>query len=233
MKKLKNSKNNQYINKQELLKLVTRLENQLIRSDNIKDREIITNNINVIKDKINLYDRGIRLKSSVPYIEKYRKDNIKNETPSESKIKALLDELKIDYEYQSIMGYENTFFILDFYIPKLNVCIEVDGKYHFTEEQLKKDKNRDLQLNLSRKIKTIRITNENVNNLTSSDLNKLLIPIKKYKTQYILNGLNVNDNHKIKFGKYKGLILSLLKDLDIDYYNWLISKNILIVKHYN
>lgn len=46
-------------------------------------------------------------------------------TLPELQFKEILNELKIDYEVQKILGNK----IFDFYIPKANLIIEVDGNY--------------------------------------------------------------------------------------------------------
>lgn len=49
-------------------------------------------------------------------------------------------------------------FIVDFYAPKLNLVIEIDGSQHLEESQTVKDKQRDAYLN-RQGLKVIRIAN--------------------------------------------------------------------------
>lgn len=59
-----------------------------------------------------------------------------------------------------VLGY-----ILDFYFPTVGVCVEIDGGYHNTPEQVERDNHRDAAL-LRNGITTIRITNDMAINQT-------------------------------------------------------------------
>jgi very-short-patch-repair endonuclease len=86
-------------------------------------------------------------------------------TETEKMFKAILKSLKIKYEFQHVIfvDHKGKFFILDFYLPDYNVGIELDGGYHFTHEQLLKDKERTkLILNKIRIRKIIRFKNSSV-----------------------------------------------------------------------
>jgi len=52
-------------------------------------------------------------------------------------------------------------YVLDFYVPKVNLAIEVDGKIHLTKEQREKDLNKDVFLR-DNHICVVRIKNEDV-----------------------------------------------------------------------
>jgi very-short-patch-repair endonuclease len=52
-------------------------------------------------------------------------------------------------------------FILDFYCPKLRLCIELDGAQHFTPEGLERDRHRTAHLELHG-VKVVRFTNAEV-----------------------------------------------------------------------
>ena len=54
-------------------------------------------------------------------------------------------------------------FILDFYIPKARLAIEIDGKIHLKKEQRERDLNKDTFLT-ENGIKVVRFTNEEVLN---------------------------------------------------------------------
>ena len=58
----------------------------------------------------------------------------------------------------------NKIYFLDFYFPKKNIAIEIDGMSHETMEKREHDKYRDEQFN-SIKIKTYRISNSEVLNI--------------------------------------------------------------------
>jgi len=54
-------------------------------------------------------------------------------------------------------------FIADFYCAKANLVIEIDGGHHFTEEVQKYDSERE-QIMQNLEIKTIRYTNDDIDN---------------------------------------------------------------------
>ena len=94
-----------------------------------------------------------------------RKDNlIKNATKSELIFKELLDNNNIYYMFQKGFIQGKNYVIVDFYLPKLKLCIELDGGYHETEKQIKRDLNKDNYLINERKFKVLRIKNEDVLN---------------------------------------------------------------------
>lgn len=70
------------------------------------------------------------------------------ENPSylEKKMINLLDNLKVQYDFQRIIfisskdRHIDKFYIADFFVNKRNIIIEVDGKFH--EQQQEKDKAR-------------------------------------------------------------------------------------------
>lgn len=74
------------------------------------------------------------------------KSNQENPTEAELHVKKLLDDNNIKYEFQYPVKVINSTYILDFYLPDKNVCIEIDGDYHNNKEQVYKDKLRDIQL---------------------------------------------------------------------------------------
>ena len=57
----------------------------------------------------------------------------------EKEFKKMLKELKVDFEVQKILGKK----IFDFYIPKYNLIVEVDGNYwHYNANTEKKPANK-------------------------------------------------------------------------------------------
>ena len=119
--------------------------------------------------------------AKVQYINPYRLANsrrkklVVNITPSEKYIKEILDILKVDYRFQHIIFVtKSQFYLLDFYFPKLNMCIELDGKHHqFDSKQILHDKDRDAHM-LLKGIRTIRLTNSQAMNLSLENIKTLL-----------------------------------------------------------
>ncbi len=100
---------------------------------------------------------------------------IEKATPSELIIKQKLEELSIRYFFQKAFIAGDFYCIADFYIPKpYKVVIEVDGGYHQTEEQKRLDWAKDKYLR-GRKIKVVRINNEDV---ITADLQVLILTAK-------------------------------------------------------
>lgn len=84
------------------------------------------------------------------------KELIKNQTISEIKIyKEYLSKLNFKIRKQKIIDN----FIVDFYIPKLKLIIEIDGEIH--NKQKEYDKERTILLN-KYNIKLIRIKNKDI-----------------------------------------------------------------------
>ena len=67
-------------------------------------------------------------------------------SPLEERMIAFLDRHYIQYEFQKIFyitaddGWITRYYIADFYVPKVHLIIEVDGKFH--DDQKQHDKNR-------------------------------------------------------------------------------------------
>lgn len=88
-------------------------------------------------------------------------------TPSELDFKNKLEAAGINYIFQKGFIQGNNFCIVDFYLPKpYKICIEIDGEYHNTPEQVHKDKYRTQYLQ-ERGFKILRFTNKEVNSLDS------------------------------------------------------------------
>jgi len=104
---------------------------------------------------------------------KYKNNLKRKATPSELVLLDLFKKAKIRAMFQK--GFiADAFYIVDFYIPKWRLCVEVDGGYHFTPEQIEKDKCRDFYLTNKRKLNVLRLTNEEVMTLSVGALLTLL-----------------------------------------------------------
>jgi len=98
----------------------------------------------------------------------------KNATQSELVLKEKLGWLGIKSIFQKAFIQGEFYCIVDFYIPKpYKIAIEVDGGYHLTEEQKRKDWAKDKYLN-GRGIKVIRLLNEEAESITISNIQKLI-----------------------------------------------------------
>lgn len=110
------------------------------------------------------------------WINKTRKKNLENPTKSEELLyDKLLKRFGNKVKVQHQITVNRHIYFLDFYIKSIRLAIEVDGAYHLTKEQRRKDLERDANL-ASIGIKTVRIRNEQV-------------PFKAYR-QEILDVIN-------------------------------------------
>ena len=78
-----------------------------------------------------------------------------NMSSGEEKISKILDDLKIEYEYQ--VKLFDSLFMMDFYIPSKNIFLEYDGKQHFEsikdwdfERQLERDFQKNFMISNSK-----------------------------------------------------------------------------------
>lgn len=86
-----------------------------------------------------------------------------NPTTEEIALRKHLDEISARYEYQHIIFTSGTYFVLDFYFPDKQLCVELDGYYHFTEDGIKRDQQRGKYLK-KLNINTLRIPNYIIRN---------------------------------------------------------------------
>lgn len=85
----------------------------------------------------------------------YAKENRKNPTKAEAKLKSLLLSWKIRFRSQRQFDY----FIVDFLIPHKRLVIEVDGEYHLGRQEYDRRRERHLE-NLG--LNVIRVSNQEV-----------------------------------------------------------------------
>ena len=78
-------------------------------------------------------------------------------TPAENLFCSYLATLGLPYRFQQ--GFYTPYYrIADFYLPDLNLIIEIDGPYHDVDEDLR----HDAWFEQVRGIKTLRLTNDQV-----------------------------------------------------------------------
>ena len=96
---------------------------------------------------------------------------IDNITRAEVYFKVLLTRLDIEYIFQYVKFVNDyQFYILDFYLPKYNICLELDGSHHYDDpKQVEHDSKRDIELSKIN-IKTLRFPNKVALKLTKEEL---------------------------------------------------------------
>jgi very-short-patch-repair endonuclease len=106
------------------------------------------------------------LETAINYVENLRS----RATQHELIFKEKLDRLNLEYIFQYPVYGFGWFYIIDFYIPKLNKYIELDGSQH--EKAKKYDKLRSKRIYDKYKIVEVRIKNKDVCNCNILDLLK-------------------------------------------------------------
>lgn len=98
---------------------------------------------------------------------------IENITRAEVYFKLLLTKLNIKYTFQYIKFVSTyQFYILDFYLPEYQICLELDGSHHYEDpKQFIHDQDRDLIL-AQFNIKTLRFPNKIAMTMKKEDLLK-------------------------------------------------------------
>lgn len=111
--------------------------------------------------------------------DRMSKKLIKTATPPELKLKIILDNLKFEYNFQKpIIVRDKYLYIMDFYFPKLNLCIELQSiKWHTTKEQIKKDSIKKRRIK-SEGIQMLYIWAKQVDSFDIQNLNQLLSSYK-------------------------------------------------------
>ena len=112
--------------------------------------------------------------SNHPVTKEFRQQLRREETPTERMLWKRLRSKQLDgYRFRQQHGFGP--YVLDFYCPKLRLCIELDGSVHDSDEQQQRDAERTIFLNQNR-IKVIRFKNEEV----EEDIEKVLSTIRNY-----------------------------------------------------
>lgn len=94
-------------------------------------------------------------------------------TRYENIMKRKLTRAGFKYVFQKAFFNEYYFCIVDFFLRKHRLIIEIDGKYHDEYEQRKKDRGHNKFLS-SMGFVVIRIKNEDVEKITNSELKKII-----------------------------------------------------------
>lgn len=102
-----------------------------------------------------------------------------NMTTEEIILWEYLRKDKLGFRFRRQYGINQ--YIVDFYCPKLKLVIELDGKHHYLEKNLKYDKVREKFLE-GLGLKVIRIKNEDINENLNESLYKIDEVVKSLKT---------------------------------------------------
>lgn len=105
---------------------------------------------------------------------KYVSENRKNATIYERLMSMKLKVAKIKFIHQHVIDYDDSFIICDFYIPKYNLIIEIDGLYHDSILQTHKDSLRDKYLQTNGYV-VFRMWNNEVDSFDTNTIKNLPI----------------------------------------------------------
>lgn len=142
------------------------------------EKELKKEKLKVSRDFIKNHNKGM-----VDNALKFREELRKNATKAEKKLLLLLADgpLCKDFEFQHIVyvkkkGKIERFYIADFCFPAKKIIIELDGEYHYTTEQIQRDRERTLALKRCG-YTVYRIDNDKI--LYRKDLNLLITELIK------------------------------------------------------
>ena len=113
----------------------------------------------------------------VKLAEEYKTRLQEYATMAESHISLLLKQMKIEYQEQKIILMPGKFWIADFYLPEINLVIELDGSQHYTPHGLLKDEDRDKNLKELGFAKILRLPNKSAMEL---DYNTLKLTLEDW-----------------------------------------------------
>lgn len=138
----------------------------------LRKKKLARKRQNATKNKKKREQLKIKNNSTIRAVAKQYADKlVKNATSAEKQLYRILKSVGIDFKFQHPIynkdknGNIKQFYIADFYLPKSNTIVEVDGGYHFSEEQQKKDASRTWNIkNAHKGIKILRINNGTVLN---------------------------------------------------------------------
>ena len=144
-----------------------------------ENKKLVNKRKNMKKEK----REKVKVKSSTEErAQRYKKQNIKKQTKSETRMQLILKKFNLEVETQKIFYYgkENkNFYLADFYLPKLKIVIEVDGGYHKRTEQKVKDCYKNQFYTEKRKLKLIRITNEKLSKIKDEQLKEIIFQLSE------------------------------------------------------
>ncbi len=92
----------------------------------------------------------------------YRHKLIKYSTLSERIFEEILKKNNIEYVFQKDFNIGDKLFIVDFYLPQLKICIEIDGPYHEQNTRKEADEIRESWIKREHNTKFLRFKNNEI-----------------------------------------------------------------------
>ena len=75
-------------------------------------------------------------------VERRRFELLEKSTAAEKAACSILSKMGVEYVRQYPIWTGRKKYYADIYVPKFKLVLEIDGAYHFTKEQIRKDENR-------------------------------------------------------------------------------------------
>ena len=102
---------------------------------------------------------------------KYKSELLKKMTKEQVKVCEALKSVSIKHMKEKGFYSHDYFYFIDVYIKKPHkICVEIDGKYHESEQQQSKDRRKDWILRNKKGFKVVRITNDKVSKMTYKEI---------------------------------------------------------------
>lgn len=98
------------------------------------------------------------------WVENRRKDLFSLRSNAEKAAANIISRLGYKISLQHIFRTPRQTFYADIFIPQLSAVVEIDGGYHLTEEQKRKDRNRSASLRRIGVKHIVRISNKDARN---------------------------------------------------------------------
>ncbi len=110
------------------------------------------------------------------FFEIVRRSELLDKSPIyEHRMCAILSALGVEYVRQYPIRTGRKIYFADIYIPKCRLIVEMDGAYHFTEEQHRLDNNRSANMRRRYGYHIIRFANGDLR-----DTGKVIERLRKY-----------------------------------------------------
>jgi len=124
-------------------------------------------------------------------------------TASEKLMQAKLRHAGIAAIYQFPVVFTDSYFVADFYLPRYGVILEIDGDCHLSEEQRRKDQQKDSAYRTNG-YHIVRIRNQDVDTYPTKTLtayNKIKPPKDHVSAQVTQRKRRIRKEHKAAKGR--------------------------------
>ena len=171
-----------------------------------------------LRERLREFEKGARSTKQINSAKQVKQKLEKAATAAELRVCRLLARNLITFEFQYPVYTKGGYIVVDFYLPKFNLAIELDGAQHFAEDSLAADKNRDNFLK-KKGIRVLRLSNSKAASLHPEGLKAIITDFIRYRMVSKIR--QYQDFEILTFGKYSGLTISEVYRVDKTYLIWL------------